>query len=290
MQHTTLGLLALCIALGGCFSPDETAAESPAANAATSGGVDDAGESGTSGDGVDSANDEPADETTGGRDDLGSTGAELGESSTSAGVDDGADSSTGAIDDPADAGTTGEACELGTPTDCLACGDACSPDGACTPEGCLEPLTLGHAEAFDNLGGLDGFLWGFPVELDAPATLTHVAFIAGGAGGNVQLSVYSDASGAPSDRLVTAPPAFGYAPGVHEIEVPPEELAAGTYWIMATATNPTRLAVDLNGGSVNFAVQGIIHEFAQGHPNVIDDPVAFVNFRPNFYLRLEQLQ
>lgn len=283
MQRRSTGVLALTTLVLGCFSPDPAATSDDTAGS-TSQALDD-----ESGPGLEStgAGPGPGDGTTTGVGD--STGDPPDPSETG---EPGDGSTTGDEMGSTDEGSsTGEACELGTNTDCLACGDACSPEGECSPgEGCLEPLVLGHDQPFGDLGGLDGFLWGFPVELTTPATLTHLAFIANGVGGNVQLSLYEDAGGSPSTRLVTAPPVEGYAPGVNEIEVPSQDLAAGTYWIMATATNPTRIGMDLNGGAVNFAVQGIIHDYAAGHPDLIVDPVPFVNYRPNFYARFVQVQ
>lgn len=286
MQRNTLGFLALTLLWAGCFAPDDMDVQSGSvAQDETTGTVPEPPGASTSSEPV-----PEMDETTGGPDDDGSStdGESPPDAGTTTGIDEGTSSSSGEV--PGDESTGEETCELGTPTDCLACGDACSAEGTCTTDGCLEPITLGHADAFDGLGGLDGFLWGFPVELDAPATLTHLAFIAGGPGGDIQLSLYADAAGAPGARLVTAPPVFDYGVGAFEQAVPAQPLAAGTYWIMATVTNPTRIAIDINGGMVNFGVQGIERDFADGHPDVIANPIAFVNFRPNFYLRLEQLQ
>ena len=284
MSRLTFGLLSTALLTTGCFAPDDASqASAQSTGEASTGGVDDAesppnAESSTGSSTGDAPEDDMSTSTT-------AAPGSQGESSTGAFVDDG--SSSGDAEDPTDAGTsTGEACELGTATDCLACGDACSPEGTCTAGGCLEPQTLGHDEAFDDLGGLDGFLWGFPIDLESEATLTHLAFIAGGAGGDVQLSLYTDEAGAPSSRIVTAAPVFAYGPGVHEVAVPSQALEPGTYWIMATATDPTRIAFDLNNGAVNFGVQGIEREFAQGHPAFIEAPNSFVNFRPNFYIRV----
>lgn len=227
----------------------------------------------------------------------GSTGSDSGDApwntteGTSTGESDSgeldAGSSTGELDESSGTET---GCELGTNTDCLACGHACSDEGTCTLDGCLEPRLLGHDEAFDDLGGLDGFLWGFPIELETQATLTHLAFIAGGAGGNVQLSLYTDADGSPLTRIVTSAPVENYAIGRHEVAVPSQTLEPGVYWLMATATDPTRIAMDINNGVVNFAVQGIERDYVDGHPNTLLTPIAFVNFRPNFYARFERLE
>lgn len=284
MTRTTLGLLILSTLAAGCSSPEPTPMQvtsgDPTFPGSTGPGEESSGTTttGTTG-GDDTTGGDSAMQTSssGTADDESSTGDEPGSTGSSSGGG-------------TEGGSTGDACELGTQTDCLACGEACSAEGECTPQGCLEPITLGHPDAFDGLGGLDGFIWGFPVELDADATLTHLGFIAGGSGGHVELSVYSDAAGSPSTRITTAAPALGYSPGTHELPVPPQLLEAGTYWIMASASGPTRIAIDINGGAVNFPLQGRPHVFGDGHPDTLDDVSEFVNFRPNFYMRLEQLQ
>ncbi len=298
MNNDYLGLALLPLLVTACFSPDGE--DPPLETVGSTGDTETPEPTGTS----TPLPVDPSGDTTGGEVPLptdtesGEVGGSSGESGGSTGIGDDTDGGT-------DTGSTGDEetgaesssetgtqieCVLGTDLDCLECGDACIDEATCHPEGCLASNALGHPDPFDNLGGLDGFLWGFPIDVTSASRLTHLGFIANGQGGSVQLSLYSDAAGTPFARLVTADAVVGYTSGTHELEVDETELEPGVYWLMATATNPTRLAVDLNNGQVNFPVQGIIHDFADGHPNVVVEPIGFVNFRPNFYMRVLQPQ
>lgn len=281
---------------GACFSPSDAAALDEE-EMGTSGGVQpEAGDSSGNGATTSAMTNSGGASTTSPEDPIDTTGdldPEPGSSSGEMQVDDetggegttgditGAETSTGGEE------SGGESSESGGEVPCVNNAD-CGGEAICRDALCRDAEFLGHPEAFDNLGGLDGFLWGFPVEVYEAGWLTDLGFIANGSGGSVQLSLYSDASEAPFLRLATTEPVTGYIAGTHELPVEEQYLEPGTYWLMASAANPTRLAVDLNNGQVNFPVQGIIRDFSEGHPNAIAAPNAFVNFRPNFFMRLWQ--
>lgn len=294
MQTRSLGIALTTLLCGACFSPSDTLPGDPDAMA-SSGGAEPESE-------PDASNGVTTSAASGG--DQGSSTGQPDPGGTTGGTEPEGGSSSGdapAAEESGDEGTTGdltgaesstgyedmggESSESGDLTACLNNAD-CAGEAICRDAICRDADFLGHAEPFDDIGGLDGFLWGFPVELDEGGWLTDLGFIANGNGGSVQLSVYSDSSGAPFLRLATTDPVTGYIAGTHELPVEEQYLDAGTYWLMASAANPTRLAIDINNGQVNFPVSGIIRDFSLGHPNAIPEPNAFVNFRPNFFMRV----
>jgi hypothetical protein len=152
----------------------------------------------------------------------------------------------------------------------------------------MSPIELGFTEELGNIGGISGFLYGFPVEVEADGYLTHFGFVAAGDGAGIQMALYSDLNGTPYQVVAESEMLPSYAAGPYELATDEIELPAGTYWLVATLGYPRRISADLNGGQVNFPVSGITHEFGDPLPQIMEDPTAFVNFRPAFFVGVLQ--
>lgn len=181
---------------------------------------------------------------------------------------------------------TGEQCErpLGTDTDCLACDDECDADQACSPDGCAATAQVGFDTPFTGVGGYPNRLWGFPIDVDSDAWLTHLNFHAVGNGGDVQLALFDDAGGVPGQLLAASDVLENYVPGDYALEVDVTELAAGTYWLMARNTQPSQLGLNFVPNVVpTFEVTAMDLAFDAPLPDVFVETLTHPSFEINLW-------
>lgn len=243
------------------------------------GGTDDAGETGGTGgtmgvvDGSDDDSDSDGDETTDtGEETTGDTGEETtgdtGEETT---------------------GDTGEQCELQTEDHCLACNDACELDTQCTPIGCLGLEPVGFDAPFAGIGGHPNRLWGFPVEIDGDAWLVELAFHAVGNGGDVQMALYTDDGGVPSELIVASEVLSGFGAGEHLLPVEGVALEAGTYWLMARNETPSQIGLNFDPDVLpSFPISGVFIDFDAPLPETLVGVETFNGYEINLFANVLQ--
>jgi hypothetical protein len=88
------------------------------------------------------------------------------------------------------------------------------------------------------LGGIannsGNYIFGMAVSVPSPITVTALGVITNASGGTFVMGLYSDTSGVPGSLLAAATPASA-TNGVQEFPVTPVAIAAGTYWVTASA-------------------------------------------------------
>ncbi len=270
-------LVALVGLSPACFSPDsdngalaETEGEGDSSGEPTTGA-----ETSTGGDTSSSTTDPSAD-----TDDPMDTTGEVDPTDETGSTETGELDETGSTD-------TGELCmeELGTEQNCLACDDTCAEDETCTPGGCAAPDAVGFSEPFAGVGGYPNRLWGFSVEVEQDAWLGSLNFHGVGNGGDIQLALYSDAAGSPSDLLALSEPLDSYSAGPYTLEVDPIALPAGTYWLMARNDFPSQIGLDFDPDILPpFELTAIDLDFGDPLPETLENPTTFPSYPINLWM------
>ena len=89
------------------------------------------------------------------------------------------------------------------------------------------------------------YLLGSQIRIINASTLTHLALISKTGGFHVQMALYTDVGGNPSE-LVVGTGLVTLITGVQEIPVPVTPVAAGFYWIMAVFEAQSAIAFDVS--------------------------------------------
>ena len=210
-------------------------------------------------------------------------------------IDAGADQALDAALTEVDAG------ELG-PDASVACGVECTKlGGVCHLGACMQPASLGFADAFDdNIGGpLPTFIWGFSIEVGTPSYATGLGFVglpAGSAGNSADghIALYSDVGGAPT-QLIAAMEEVQNMPALvstrfEENFSEPLLLQPGTYWLMGKATSATspfasNLVVN-NSGFPAFPMAFADGGGASPFPQTLANVNFSNNHAPNFFVNM----
>ncbi len=192
-----------------------------------------------------------------------------------------------------------DAADLG-PDAALVCGTECTDlGGVCHLGECMQPSSLGFADAFDdNIGGpLPTFIWGFSIEVETTSYATGLGFIglpAASAGNTADghIALYSDVGGAPT-QLIVAMAEVQNMPGLvstrfEENFSEPLLLEPGTYWLMGKATSPTspfasNLVVN-NSGFPAFPMAFADGGGAAPFPQTLSNVNFSNNHAPNFFM------
>jgi hypothetical protein len=117
---------------------------------------------------------------------------------------------------------------MSCPYGCLA--GTCLPassDGGTVRYGFTTPL----GSVANNSGN---YLFGMAISVPMPITVTALGVITNATGGQFVMGLYSGTSGVPGTLIVAASPATA-TNGVQEFPVTPIAIAAGTYWMVASA-------------------------------------------------------
>ncbi|MCR9163227.1 MAG: hypothetical protein ACE37F_23355 [Nannocystaceae bacterium] len=193
-------------------------------------------ESSTGPDSSPDTTDDSADPTTGGDSD-----------DTSGGADD-TSSSSGQPDSDSDAcvqDCAGIACGV-DPVCNLECPEQCSGSAECAEDQTYCGIRLGYPDFLGSDGEVVGdIMFGHRVTVPFGTTLKAIGVLAGGAGAEVQMAVYTDVGG-PQTRLRQTGEVV-LASGSNEIAVPDTDLPAGDYWIMLHTEGLTLLGRTLPG-------------------------------------------
>ncbi len=284
LETLPMTLLLSISALGtGCFAPDASdRMDEPDLAGSTGAEAPDAAEAESDG---------PGAEETAGVD-----GGAEGESTESGEADDGGidDGETGA--EPEATGDTGDETgviceeELGTEAHCLDCDDACDDGETCTAGGCAAPSDVGFADAFAGVGGYPGRLYGYALQVENDAVVSSLNFHAVGNGGDVQLALFSDDSGSPSELLASSDVYGDYGAGPHELPVEPVELTAGTYWVMARNDFPSQIGLNFDPNiAPPFPLTSIFIEFGEALPETLVAPETFNSYEINLWVTVLEL-
>jgi hypothetical protein len=82
------------------------------------------------------------------------------------------------------------------------------------------------------------YVFGMEVNVPVPITVTALAAITNGAGGTFAMGLYSNGgSGVPTGNLITSSAATNSVGGNQELPVAPAYIAAGNYWVCASASS-----------------------------------------------------
>jgi hypothetical protein len=132
-------------------------------------------------------------------------------------------------------------------------------------------------------------IFGHRVTVPANTTLKALGVIAGAAGPNVQLALYSDSSG-PQTRMRQSGE-FALVNDDNRIEVPDTALTAGDYWIMMHTEGLTslgRTAADDNDHEFAYVFEAYPDDGSNSFPLTLDGDAIVEDYRYNLYIIVEE--
>lgn len=218
------------------------------------------------------------------------SGASSSETTDSNGTQTSGDDSIGSTDsEECVPDCSGVACGQ-DPLCALDCPDQCTAAAMCAEDQSYCALALGNP---DYLGSdaevVGGIVFGHRVTLPSNTTLKALGVIAGAAGPNVQLAIYSDSDG-PHTRMRQSGE-FSLQDDANEVSVPDTALTAGDYWIMIHTEDITSLG--RTSGADNdheFAYEFINYpnDGADSFPLNLDGDQIVEDYRYNLYIIVEE--
>ncbi|MGH1346714.1 MAG: hypothetical protein ACRBN8_34425 [Nannocystales bacterium] len=303
---TRLASIWIALALSACFDPADPLILSASQTAGDTGAAASTTEQSTTGE-DDSASLSGPESTTsvstggpgssdsgpqspGGTTDSETSAGETTESTKTQTSTDGSDSSTGSTDsEECVPDCSGVACGQ-DPLCGLDCPDQCTAAATCAEDQSYCALALGNP---DYLGSdaevVGGIVFGHRVTLPGNTTLKALGVIAGEAGPNVQLAIYSDSDG-PQTRMRQSGE-FSLEDGANEVSVPDTALTAGDYWIMIHTEDVTSLGRTSGGDNDHeFAYEFINYpgNGADSFPLNLDGDQIVEDYRYNLYIIVEE--
>lgn len=289
MRATMLGGVGLGVLLGGC--PFEEPPVIQGSESETAGEVTTSGNTSTTPTTMTTTDAPTTDEPT--------TNVPTTDDPTTMGsVDDTTMSTTvevTATDSSTSLGTTGDPCEALCAG--LLCGDSsgcdcgeCGPMATCATDQTYCGLPVGFYNDFGANAQVNAQVQlGFRFQVFEDTVVRRLGVIAGGAGANVRLALYSHDGSGPADRLVQTGAVMLYANGNNEFDVGATPITAGNfYWVMLHTEGSTPLRRTFNGDNMYEAAVRTTIPFAAGFPVTMDDEVVVNDYRYNLYMVVEE--
>jgi len=167
------------------------------------------------------------------------------------------------------------------------CGMCSNDDATCADDQSYCALPIGFFNPFADQAQVFGNVQlGFRFEVFVPRTLRRLGAIAGGAGAEIRMAVYSDAGG-PDARIAQTGAVMLYAMGNNEFDVGATELMPGDYWVMLHTNGPAPLRRTPNlDDNYEIAVRSPA-PFMDGFPEVMNDESVIMDYRYNLYMVVE---
>jgi hypothetical protein len=134
----------------------------------------------------------------------------------------------------------GSCVNLGTASNCLSCGNACSVGVTCTASGCIVDYGYTSSTTDGTLDLLSGIVHVEQITVSQPINVTQLGMILYAGNGNAILLLYqADASGAL--QLLAATASTAVTAGQNQWPVTsPVSIAAGPYWVGVELQNADR--------------------------------------------------
>lgn len=118
---------------------------------------------------------------------------------------------------------------------CGSCGKACTSGVACTTGECI--VRDGYTTPYSGVASNSGnYIFGMLVTVPYPITVTAVAAITIGTGGVFAMGLYTDVGTGLPGSLIVGTGAVTGTSSVQELAVTPTAIAAGSYWVCASAS------------------------------------------------------